>query len=81
MPTYTYRCEEHSTFEQFKRMKDRAKGECPTCGSDSKKIVDAPLLLIEKMADAGCPGAFITSGDRMTKRHRQADHKASLENN
>jgi len=32
--------------------------------------------MIEKMADAGFPGAFITSGDRMTKRHKEAgqDH-------
>jgi hypothetical protein len=28
--------------------------------------------MIEAMADAGFPGAFHTSGDRMEKRHRQS---------
>jgi putative FmdB family regulatory protein len=73
MPMYDYRCTEHGDFVQKNRMKDHAKGTCPTCGSDSKQVIkSAPRPLIEAMADAGCPGAFMTSGDRMTKRHRQA---------
>jgi len=74
MPTYDYRCQEHGVFELKQRMKDHAEGVCPTCGSVCKQaITTAPRPLIEAMADAGCPGAFLTSGDRMTKRHRQAD--------
>jgi hypothetical protein len=54
-------------------MKDRAKGNCPTCQSDSKKVItSAPDLMIEQMADAGMPGAEFLSGDRMHKRHIEA---------
>ena len=46
---------------------------CPDCGESAKKVIlDAPRPLIEAMADAGCPGAFHTSGDRIEKRHRAA---------
>lgn len=42
-------------------------------------ILSAPRPLVEAMADAGCPGAMHTSGDRMTKRHYDAGqyHKDS----
>ena len=74
MPTYNYRCEEHDVFELVQRMKDHKTGACPDCGATCKQVhLGAPLLMIEAMADAGCPGAFMTSGDRMTKRHRKAD--------
>jgi len=74
MPTYSYRCEHHDVFELNQRMKDHAKGVCPTCGSECKQVLQtAPPLMIEQMADAGLPGAFHTSGDRMTQRHREAD--------
>lgn len=80
MPTYDYRCDEHGDFEQRNSMKDHAKGTCPTCGSESKQVIrSAPRPLIEAMADAGCPGAFMTSGDRMTKRHKQAGQNWSEE--
>jgi len=79
MPTYNYRCEAHGDFEQVNRMKDRAKGECPTCGSECSKVIkNAPPLMIEQMADAGCPGAFETSGNRMTKRHKAAGQDWSV---
>jgi hypothetical protein len=29
------------------------------------------------MADAGCPGAFMTSGDRIEKRHKEAGQEHS----
>lgn len=52
-------------------MADHAKGVCPTCGSASRQVqLSAPPLMVEMMADAGCPGAFHTSGDRIEKRHR-----------
>jgi putative FmdB family regulatory protein len=74
MPRYDYRCSTDGVFELEQRMKDHAKGICPTCGSECKQVVlSAPQPMIEQMADAGCPGAFATSGDRMTKRHRMAD--------
>jgi len=73
MPTYDYKCKEHGVFELKQRMKDHAKGNCPTCGSECNQVLTAaPTLDIEGMADSGCPGAFITSGDRMTRRHRSA---------
>jgi putative FmdB family regulatory protein len=73
MPRYDYKCEEHGYFEQKNYMADHAKGVCPTCGKASKQVLrGAPTLDIEGMADAGCPGAFETSGNRMTKRHREA---------
>jgi putative FmdB family regulatory protein len=73
MPTYDYRCDEHGDFEAIQRMKDHARAFCPTCGSDSAQVVKtAPRPLIEKMADAGCPGAFETSGNRIAARHRKA---------
>lgn len=74
MPLYDYKCEEHGVFELRQRMADHAKGICPTCQSVCVQVLTrAPSLDIEGMANAGCPGAFNTSGDRMTKRHRKAD--------
>ena len=73
MPTYSYRCPEHGVFDDFKKIKDRAKANCPHCEIICKQVhVGAPTLDIEGMADAGCPGAFETSGNRMTKRHKEA---------
>lgn len=73
MPTYQYKCSEHGYFEQQNSMKDHAKGNCPTCGSDSKQVIlTAPAPMIEMMADAGFPGAFETSGNRLEKKHRAA---------
>jgi len=73
MPTYDYKCEEHGYFELVQPMIQHAKGVCPTCLADCKQVLKrAPTLDIEGMADAGCPGAFELSGDRMTKRHRSA---------
>ena len=73
MPTYSYYCIEHGFFEKLQRMADHAQATCE-CGRDCpQKILHAPGLDIEGMADAGCPGAFETSGDRMTQRHRSAD--------
>ena len=78
---YDYRCIEHGDFELKQRMIDHAKGKCPTCGTICKQVIKtAPHPLIEAMADAGCPGAFHTSGDRMTKRHRKADQDWSHDN-
>lgn len=73
MPLYDYKCSEHGYFEEKNSIADRAKGVCPTCGSDAKLVIlGAPRPLIEAMADAGFPGAFETSGNRMTKRHKEA---------
>ena len=73
MPDYDYKCEEHGYFEQFNKMVDNAKGNCPTCGATSKHVIlSAPKLMVESMADNGFPGALHTSGDRMTKRHTKA---------
>lgn len=72
MPLYDYKCPEHGYFEAKNSMADHARAECPTCGEESKQVIlRAPQPLIEAMADAGCPGAFHTSGDRMEKRHRE----------
>lgn len=73
MPLYDYRCKDHGDFILKQHMEDHARAECPTCGSWSKQVIlSAPRPLIEAMADAGCPGAFMTSGDRMAKRHKEA---------
>ena len=73
MPLYDYKCAEHGVFELQQKMVSHAKAKCPHCGKTSKQVfVSAPGLDIEGMADAGCPGAFWTSGDRMTKRHIEA---------
>lgn len=73
MPTYNYKCSEDGYFELVQRMKDHAKGECPTCGSQCDQVLlTPPVLDIEAMADIGMPGAFSKSGDRMTKRHEEA---------
>jgi putative FmdB family regulatory protein len=73
MPTYNYRCEKDGTFELVQRMKDHAKGECPTCRSICPQVLlTPPILDTEAMADIGMPGAFAVSGDRMTKRHQEA---------
>jgi putative FmdB family regulatory protein len=77
MPTYDYKCTEHGYFELKQSMKDHARGECPTCRSDCKQVlVRAPRVDVEGLADAGCPGALETSGNRMEKRHKKAgqDH-------
>ena len=54
--------------------------QCHKCDNDAVRVIlSAPRPLIEAMADAGCPGALHTSGDRMTKRHHDAGqyHKDS----
>ena len=80
MPLYDYKCTKHGYFTLKQNMTDHARGTCPTCKSDCKQVIlTAPAPLIEAMADAGCPGAFHTSGDRMTRRHYNAGqyHKES----
>lgn len=77
MPTYDYKCKEHGYFEKFQRVSDHARAKCPTCGKSSKQVlVRAPVVDVESLADAGCPGALETSGNRMEKRHKEAgqDH-------
>jgi len=74
MPLYDYRCQAHGTFDCRQAISNRARAFCPDCGKACKQVmIHAPHLDIEGMADAGCPGAFDTSGDRMTKRHQDAD--------
>ena len=73
MPLYDYKCSEHGYFEKKQSIKDHARAECPTCGSESPQVLTAPPILdTEAMADIGMPGAFEKSGDRMTKRHKEA---------
>ncbi len=73
MPLYDYKCTEHGVFEKFQRMVDHAAANCPHCEATCKQtFITAPGLDTEGMADAGCPGAFFKSGDRMTKRHQEA---------
>lgn len=73
MPTYDYRCTEHGYFELRQSMSLHASAECPNCGIHCKQVMTAaPGLDIEAMADIGMPGAFSVSGDRLTKRHRDA---------
>jgi len=74
MPFYDYACDKcEKYFEQRNSMADHAKGICPTCESPSRQVMlTAPPLMVEAMADAGFPGAFHTSGDRLDKRHRAA---------
>ena len=77
MPRYDYKCEEHGYFELQQKIIDHARADCPTCETDCKQVLrNAPGLDVEGMADAGCPGAFFSSGDRMEKRHKKAgqDH-------
>jgi len=75
---YDYRCEEHGLFEA-KQSLEQHTGiyDCPTCGAECKQVIlSAPRVDVEKLADAGCPGAMETSGNRMEKRHKDAgqDH-------
>ena len=73
MPNYDYKCTEHGYFEATHRIADSTTSPCPECNQESKKVIlRAPRPMIEAMADAGCPGAFMTSGDRLEKRHRDA---------
>ena len=73
MPTYNYRCDKDGDFELIQRMKDHARADCPTCGSNCKQVMTAPPGLdIEAMARAGMPGAFETVGDRIVARHKAA---------
>ncbi len=74
MPRYDYKCPEHGYFECRQRVEDHAWAMCVKCTKPAKQVVlQAPGLDIEAMADCGMPGAFERSGDRMTKRHRDAD--------
>ena len=73
MPTYDYKCGEHGYFEKQQQMKDHASAKCPQCAIPAPQVMTrAPGLDIEAMADVGMPGAFHTSGDRITKRHKDA---------
>jgi len=59
-------------------MKDHAKANCPLCAAPCKQVVtNAPMLDVEKMADAGCPGALELSGNRMEQRHKDAGQSHS----
>ncbi len=75
MPLYDFRCKEHGPFEVQQRLPDHTGAhECPTCAALCKQVhFHAPSLDTEAMADAGMPGAFEKSGDRMTERHLSAD--------
>ena len=74
MPLFDYRCPQHGEFDCRQKVALRKRAVCPRCRTLCKQIlIHAPHLDIEGMADAGCPGAFETSGDRMTKRHFDAD--------
>lgn len=42
------------------------------CTGKMKKLPAAPKLDIAGMARAGCPGAYETVGDQITKRHKDA---------
>jgi putative FmdB family regulatory protein len=80
MPTYDYKCQEHGYFERIQPMFRHARASCPTCMADCKQVmVKAPVVDVEGLADAGCPGALETSGNRMEKRHKAAgqDHTAT----
>ena len=82
MPTYEYKCSDHGYFavNGVPMAKSAEPYPCRQCGEDSVRVIlSAPRPLIEAMADAGCPGALHTSGDRMTKRHYDAGqyHKDS----
>lgn len=81
MPLYDYKCLEcDEYFEQMNSIANRAEGTCPHCEGSGKQVLrSAPPLMIEAMADAGFPGAFHTSGDRLEKKHRSAGqyHTAS----
>ncbi len=77
MPLYDYKCTEHGYFEKKQNVADHARAECPTCGSECKQVlIKGPRVDVEKLADAGCPGALETSGNRMEQRHKAAgqDH-------
>jgi len=75
MPLYDFFCKDHGWFERQQRLPDHTGYyKCPQCEELAKQIhIKAPGLDIEAMADIGMPGAFETSGDRMTKRHKDAD--------
>ena len=74
MPTYNYRCDLHGEFELHQKMVDHAVGTCPTCETECRQILlTPPTLDTEAMANMGMPGAFDKSGDRMTKRHLDAE--------
>ena len=74
MPLYDYKCIVHGYFEKRQKVEYHASGNCPVCGTASGQVqVRPPSLDIEAMADIGMPGAIETSGDRMTKRHFDAD--------
>lgn len=77
MPNYDYKCKVDGYFELHQRMSDHATGICPTCKTECKQVlIQAPRVDVEGLADAGCPGALETSGNRMEKRHKEAgqDH-------
>ncbi len=71
---YDFKCTEHGYFEQKQSLSEHTgQYDCPTCGVSSNQVIrSAPGIDIEGMADAGCPGAFFSSGDRIEKRHTEA---------
>ena len=79
MPLYDYKCEACGDyFVDTNSISERKTAACICGGTGRQVILSAPAPMIEQMANAGCPGAFHTSGDRMEKRHLaagQAHHK------
>ena len=71
---YDFSCKEHGVFEVKQSLADHTGGySCPTCGLYSNQVIlSAPRVDVEGLADAGCPGALETSGNRMEKRHTDA---------
>lgn len=44
MPTYTYNCEKHGTFEVVKSISDCAREEvCPECGTKAERVWNANI--------------------------------------
>jgi len=71
---YDYKCTGcgRIAMDKFVHTNDIDNQPCGYCKSLMKRMVCAPSLDIEGMSKAGCPGAYETHGDRLTKRHKDS---------
>ena len=72
---YDYRCTACGEVDEnrFVLSSEADDQTCESCSGEAIRLISAPRLDIAGMAKAGCPGAYETVGDRITKSHRSVD--------
>ncbi len=74
---YTYECKVCKRIQYEWRSPDTChkNGTCEDCGSDTKKIIDPPTVLIDGSLSGACPGAEMKwERDRNNRREKEIEN-------